>query len=506
MLLTVCLYFVLSFAVLITLVFCLNSWQRRPPIASQMARAVISAYLQNGKLIYEHVAETHKGYRTWRTVLLPSTFIFTADPANVEHVLKTNSANYSKGMYVNDRFKDIIGKGIIYVDGEPWRQQRKVAVREIAAPVMKQHSALRPFREAAVNLSRVLLKAYASDRPVDMQQLLKYSTMESFAKIAYGIDIKATSDANPGLQEAFAEAYETVSSAIFWRHIDCFWKLKRFLNIGQEGRVKKARQILRDYALKIIECSMSQNPDEKENFLSCFLDLAKEDPENFPQEYLQDIVLTFILAGRDTTAIALCWFFHLICKHPTAEQKIFDEIERIINPSRGGSLMDSIETFSEKLTHSTLDKMHYTHASLSETMRLYAPLPLLPKDVLYDDVLPDGSRVCRGDVIMIPPVAMGRMPYLWGDDADEFKPERWLNEKGCYEPQSPFKFTAFQGGPRACIGKDFSYLQMKLLVSVLIYFFKFEVAGDSDVSYRASISLDMDGKALQLYAKPRENY
>ncbi|XP_049358808.1 cytochrome P450 704C1-like [Solanum verrucosum] len=80
---------------------------------------------------------------------------------------------------------------------------------------------------------------------------------------------------------------------------------------------------------------------------------------------------------------------------------------------------------------------------------------------------------------------MGRMSYIWGDDAQEFKPERWIDENGSFKQESPFKFTVFQAGPRICIGKEFAYRQMKITAAVLLRFFIFKLAdGSMPVTYR----------------------
>lgn len=67
-----------------------------------------------------------------------------------------------------------------------------------------------------------------------------------------------------------------------------------------------------------------------------------------------------------------------------------------------------------------------------------------PKICFADDTLPDGHDVKKGDMVVYMPFVMGRMKFIWGDDAEDFLPERWLNSDGVFSPESPFKFTAFQ--------------------------------------------------------------
>ncbi|KAM1634375.1 hypothetical protein EV1_027390 [Malus domestica] len=98
--------------------------------------------------------------------------------------------------------------------------------------------------------------------------------------------------------------------------------------------------------------------------------------------------------------------------------------------------------------------------------------------------------------------AMGRMPYVWGEDAEDFRPERWL-KNGIFQPESPFKFIAFHEGPRICLGKDFAYRQMKIVSTALFFFFRFKLADETkNVTYRTMFTLHMDG-GLPLRATPR---
>uniref|UniRef100_A0A0A9CE37 Uncharacterized protein n=1 Tax=Arundo donax TaxID=35708 RepID=A0A0A9CE37_ARUDO len=98
---------------------------------------------------------------------------------------------------------------------------------------------------------------------------------------------------------------------------------------------------------------------------------------------------------------------------------------------------------------------------------------------------------------------MGRMEYLWGEDAKVFRPERWLDENGEFQQESPFKFTAFQAGPRICLGMDFAYRQMKILAALLLRFFVFSLRDErASVKYRATITLLIE-QGLHLTATAR---
>ncbi|EER89118.1 hypothetical protein SORBI_3010G020000 [Sorghum bicolor] len=119
--------------------------------------------------------------------------------------------------------------------------------------------------------------------------------------------------------------------------------------------------------------------------------------------------------------------------------------------------------------------MHYLHAAISETLRLYSAVPVDGKLENEDNVIPNGYRVIKGDRMNYMIYAMGRMTYLWGQDTEEFRPERWL-VNGVFQLESPYKFVYFNAAPRICLGKEFAYRQMKIMAATLVHFFRFKLA------------------------------
>lgn len=186
-------------------------------------------------------------------------------------------------------------------------------------------------------------------------------------------------------------------------------------------------------------------------------------------QYLRDIILNFMIAGKDTSAGTLTWFFYMLHKHPLVQDKVVHEIRDATQAK------DNIcaEELSRLIMDGVLGRMHYLHAAITETLRLYPAVPMVIFSVkahlvhgegifvihihsfvvilmqdgkisVEDDVLPDGAEVKKGDGINYMAYAMGRMTYIWGEDAAEYRPERWLDEDSIFRPESPFKFTAFQ--------------------------------------------------------------
>ncbi|KAF5945373.1 hypothetical protein HYC85_015601 [Camellia sinensis] len=429
-----------------------------------------------------------------RTVVVPmpfTTYTYVADPASVEHVLKTNFANYPKYLWLcsvqqpsvlclkgevyHSYMEVLLGDGIFNVDGELWRRQRKTASFEFASKNLRDFSTV-VFREYSLKLSSILNQSSLQNQEVDMQELFMRMTLDSICKVGFGVEIGTLAPHLP--ENSFARAFDTANIIVTLRFIDPLWKIKKFLKVGSEAVLDQSIKIIDDFTYSVIRRRKAEiestgetckNEKMKHDILSRFIELGKDPENNMTDKSLRDVVLNFVIA----------WSRHN--SHDSLLGHIHEDPE---------SFNRRATQFAGLLTYDSLGRLSYLHAVITETLRLYPAVPQDPKGILEDDILPDGTKVKAGGMVTYVPYSMGRMEYNWGSDAASFKPERWL-KGGCFQNASPFKFTAFQAGPRICLGKDSAYLQMKMALAIMCRFFKFSLVPGHPVKYRMMTILSM---------------
>lgn len=455
------------------------------------------------KTLYDHQTEVARKHTTFRLLAPDQSEFYTTDVGNIEHILKTSFDKYTKGKYCRDILKDLFGEGIFAIDGDRWRQQRKLASFEFSTRVLRGFSCA-VFRRRAVKLIRIVLEISMASQNFDIHEMLTRYTLDSIFKIGFGVDLNCLEGSSKeGLE--FMKAFDDANALVYWRFVDPTWKLKRTLNIGSEAALKRNIKVIDEFVTGVItrkreQLAELQDSNVKEDILSRFLDASKKDPDQMTDKYLRDIILNFMIAGKDSTANTISWFIYMLCMNSLVQEKIVQEVNELIAFTDNEMRIDS---YVDQITEEKLEKMHYLHAALTETLRLHPGVPVDGRSALADDVLPDGYKVKKGDDIYYMAYAMGRMPYLWGEDAEEFRPERWLDINGVFQPQSPFKFVAFHAGPRICLGKDFAYRQMKIVSIALLRFFRFKLVDETRiVAYKTMFTLQIDG-GLHVYALPR---
>ena len=176
------------------------------------------------------------------------------------------------------------------------------------------------------------------------------------------------------------------------------------------------------------------------------------------------MVLNFLIAGRDTTAQAMSWCLFLLMRSEQVQEKVRSEIHQVCGDVEG-------------LDYEKLGNFHYLEAVLRESLRLYPSVPLDLKFVSNADTLPDGTHVPRGSALIYGAYAMGRSREIWGPDASEFRPERWLEMD---QVKSPYENPVFHAGPRECLGKRLAMLEMKAMLVSLLRNFRLHLAAGTE--------------------------
>ncbi|CAL5435283.1 unnamed protein product [Camellia sinensis] len=419
--------------------------------------------------------------------------VITANPLNVEHILKTNFDNYPKGIRFITLLQDFLGQGIFNSDAHLWKVQRKTASYEFNTKSLRNFVLENVTVETQTRLVPIFQKSAKTNRVLDLQDVLERFAFDNICKLAFNVDpgcLGGDGTAGGEFMTAFEEA-ATLSSGRFMYALPNLYKIKKFFNMGSEKKLMDSIGVVHEFADKIIKSRMEERAEKRdEDLLSRFIGT-----DDNSAEFLRDIVISFILAGRDTTSSALTWFFWLLSSRLEIQKKILQELEavRTRNAKRTG------ETYS----FDELREMGYLHAAISEAMRLYPPVPVDTKACKDDDVLPDGTIVKKDWFVTYHTYAMGRMESIWGSDCREFKPERWI-ENGTVKQESPFRYPVFHAGPRMCLGKELAYIQMKSIAASVMERFEIDVLNkDKCPEHLLSLTLRMKGG---LPVKVKERY
>ncbi|CAO3648016.1 unnamed protein product [Mucor hiemalis] len=416
---------------------------------------------KNKHRYFEYVVDLYEQLDTLTfrssSLTLPSS-ISTGDPKNLEYILKTNFENYSKGEHFHAVFDDLLGRGIFNSDGEEWKVKRKTAA-QIFHVKNFQTEFMRVFVHHIHILSTQILEdAVDNCSVVDLHRIMLRFTMDVFVDITFGVKVNSLVE-----DIDFAESFDAIQSYNFQSFIfplhPVMEKMKSALNFWDNKRKtitqhlkvvdKFCYNIISDRK-KLLEDSDQTGENNNTSFnedtdlLHRFMKSNNADGSRYTDKDLRDSMLNFIVAGRDTSAQTLSWFFYNVMLHPRIEQRLLGEIRKYI--------VDDIEKDTVAFYEAT-KKMIYFHAVLQEVLRLYPGVPGNRRQALDDDIWPDGTKVKKGDYVNYQSFCQGRLEKLWGPDAKEFKPERWIAKDGSLIRVENSKWSAFNLGPRLCLGK-----------------------------------------------------
>ncbi len=342
-------------------------------------------------------------------------------PDHVRQVFVDNHANYTKGIGI-ERVRILLGNGIMASEGDTWRRQRK-----LIQPAFHRSVIARMFEH--IRAGNIALRdrwlAHARDgREINLTQDLSDVTLNVVVNSIFGDDMAAIASTDG--RHPFALLTEDSE-----RNLQFAYKFRALSKL-------------------VMECVNRRREGELGNDLLGMLLAGRDRRTNdaMSDKLLIDEVLTLVVAGHETTASALNWFWYLLARHPQVEMRLHDEVDRW---NEDGADLNSVA------------QLTYTRQVLDETMRLYPPGWLLTRRSIGADTVGQ-HPIAAGTNVFLSPYLIHRHPAFW-ENPETFDPDRFAPAQAAQ--RNRFCYLPFALGPRACIGEQFALVEMAAHAALL---------------------------------------
>lgn len=414
------------------------------------------------------------------------------DPKNLEYVFK-HEGIFGKGDFFKQRSWALFGRGIINVDGEPWRVQRKAGLSFLNVANLRVLTDVALPKYLSQSVASLKQRGGEEGGVVDMQYVFHEITSQLMGKMAYNMEMHA--------DDEFTMAFDHASGVTAERFQNPLWFVTELFT---GARFRKSLATVKSFGERIVRSAIEDRRKGKHaaseskldevsgTLIQSFLDTISN------EEFVAEAALNYLSAGRDTVAQALTWTMMLLMHSRSATGKVREEVQQLVQSLKGSNGGDGT-ALSINFTPIALP---YTMAVFYESLRLYPPIPFEIKQCEQATTLPDGTFLPAKSVLVYCPWAMNRSHISWGDDADEFRPERWLVD-GKLMAKSASEFPVFNGGARTCLGKKMAELMAAQVIATMILTFDFMPAYSTKRVSKSSLTLPMEG-GLPCYVKTRK--
>ncbi|KAF8061719.1 cytochrome P450 [Lyophyllum atratum] len=445
-----------------------------------------------------------------------STRLFTTDTKALNHILMKTDI-YQKPEAARYNLGRVVGPGVLVVEGDKHKQQN---------PAFGP-SQIRELTEIFVAKSLQLRDIWAADNAnhggtsrIDILSWLSRTTLDIIGLAGFNYSFNALNEDHKEneLNAAFSTVFHAGTTMSLIPILRAWFPIFRFLRAEKDVEIKQSQQtmarigngLLRESKASIREKSAWKCRD----LLSLLVksNMATDIPENqrMSDEDVLAQVPTFLVAGHETTSTGTTWALFAISQDKEVQNKLRKEL---------------LTLDTDTPTMDELNALPYLDKVVRETMRLHAPVQSTIREAVKDDILPlnkpftdrkgivhDFIKVRRGQTLQISIAVVNRDRSIWGEDAMEFKPERWESiPRGASSiPGVWGNMLTFLGGPRACIGYRFSLVEMKALLYTLVRAFEFELAvpandiiKKSNIVARPVVASDPDaGNQMPMLIRP----
>lgn len=365
------------------------------------------------------------------------------DPEALRQILLEKLDMYPKSDVTKNLLRPAIGDSLFIAEGSHWRWQRRAA-----APVFSARNIanLSPFMTGAATRCAERI-ADAGPRAVNLLDEMITTTFDVISDVTFSGDSGFDRDAVHGaIDDYIAEAGK----------ISLFDILGLPTWAPRPGRIFSGAGLtqMKQVADKVIDARAARPGGAEIPDLLDLL-LAGEDPETkrkLNTAELRDNLLTFIVAGHETTALSLAWSLYLLAFDPAAQDRARAEIRSVTRGPIGSK---------------EAAQMPFLRQVVDEALRLYPPAALVSRTAQSRDML-CGRQILPGDTVILPIYALHRHKSLW-DAPDAFRPERFANRKAI----DRYAYLPFGDGPRICIGASFALQEAVIILATLLSRFRF---------------------------------
>jgi cytochrome P450 len=388
-------------------------------------------------------------------------------PDAIHHLLVDNIANYRRTSATIRILRPIIGDGLFLSEGEDWRHQRRTIAPALAPrvmPLLARH-VVGAARETIARLTN------RTTEPVDILATTQFLALEIAARSMFSLE----------MQQYGAALRRQIAS--YAQNLARPYLLDLMLPVTIPTLRDLARARFRAGWLRLIDEIMATRLSAPENDPPRDLfDLlrAARDPQTgaaFSDTQLRDQMTTMIVAGHETTALALFWAIYLLASAPIEQERVAEEVRGV--------------DFEPDSATEVLNKLPYTRAVVNEALRLYPPAFAITRAAAGADRI-GNVDIPAGSLVMVAPFVLHRHVKLWRNP-DAFDPARFLGDAA---PAHRFAYLPFGVGPRICVGAQFALTEAALVLAMLIKQFRITRASTEPVLPVAVITTGPDHPAL----------
>jgi cytochrome P450 len=367
------------------------------------------------------------------------------DPVALKRVFLDNVDNYPKSEVMLRMLRPAVGASLFTSEGADWRWQRRSV-----APVFAQRNVVSLAPAMTATAERASTRLMAAPGEIEIVGEMLSATFDVICEVA--LSGRAHFDA-AAYSGAVVRYFETAGKASLLDFLRVPHWIPRPGELLGQGAVRTMHAMV----TRAIEARRREATGRAEDLLDRMLDA--EDPETgrrmSPTDVLHNMQF-FIVAGHETTALALSWSLMLLALHPDIQNQARQQAREVIGDGAA--------------TAADLETMPLITQILEEAMRLYPPVGLVARDVRAPDSLA-GRRLLPGDVLFLPIYALHRHA-LWWDEPHAFQPQRFAPTA---KARDRFQYLPFGAGPRVCVGANFAMMQATIILSTLLARFEFTI-------------------------------